>query len=48
MGLSAPRANFLDIIAFKPVKKLGIKPVGISAPWANCIVIIALQPVKNG
>ena len=48
MGLSDPRAESLEIIALKPVKKLiGIKPMSLSVPWADSIDIIALNPVKN-
>ena len=32
MGLSYPWANSLDIIAFHPVKKQGMNPMGLSAP----------------
>ena len=34
MGLSAPWADFIDILSLHPVKILsGINPMGLSAPW---------------
>ena len=48
MVLSAPRANYLEIIALHPVKTfIGINPMGLSAPWADSFYIIALNTVKK-
>ena len=48
MGLSAPRADSLDIIDLHPVKKVtGIISMDLSAPWDDSIDIVALQPVKK-
>ena len=49
MGLSAPWAASLNIIAQNPVRKLiGNNPTALMFPWAGYIDIIALQTVKNG
>ena len=46
MGIIAPRADSLSIIALQPVKKFpGIKPMGLSDPWFYSLDIIALNPV---
>ena len=48
MGLSAPRAASIDIIALWPLKRLiGINPMSLSAPWDESLDIIALNPVKK-
>ena len=48
MGLSAPRADSLDITALGIVKKwIGINPMCLSTPWAYSLDIIALNPVKK-
>ena len=47
MGLSFPCTKSLVIIAFNPVKKLGINPMVHSAPWYNPLVIIPLYTVNN-
>ena len=47
MGLSAPWADSLDIIALQLVKKwMGINPMGLSAPWDDYLDIISLQTDK--
>ena len=47
MGLSNPRAKYLETIAFQPVKWLGINTMGLSDPWGNYLDIIVLKPVKK-
>ena len=48
MGLSDPRAEYLEIIASQTVKKLrGINPMGLSAPRDDSIDIIDLQTVRK-
>ena len=47
MKIIAPWAKYLDIIALKPVKILGINPMVLSAPWDDSLMIIALQRVKQ-
>ena len=48
MGLSAPRADSLYIIALQPVKKLlWINPMELSDPWAHSLDIIDLQTAKQ-
>ena len=47
MGLSAPWTEYLEIIAFQPVKTyLGMNPIVFSVPWDDSIEIIALHLVK--
>ena len=47
MGLSAPWADSLEIIALHLVEKwLGINPMGLSVTWANSIDIIAFYTDK--
>ena len=44
MGLSEPRANYIDIIALQPVKEfLGFNPMELSVPWAEYLDIITFQ-----
>ena len=46
MGLSALRADSLDIIALRPVKKLiRINPISLIYPWDDSLGIIDLNPV---
>ena len=48
MGLSTPRTDSIEIIAFRPVKELrGIKPMGLSDHKDDSIDIINFQTVTK-
>ena len=48
LGLIEPWADYLEIIALKPVKTfLEINLMGLIDPYYESLVIIALQPVKT-
>ena len=48
MGLSAPWADSILIIALRPVKTfLEINPMVNISPWADSLDIISLQTSKN-
>ena len=48
MGISAPRADSLDIIALQTVKILiWINPMSLSAPWEKYLDTIVLNQVKT-
>ena len=48
MGLSAPRADSLEIIALQPVRKfIGINPTRLIDPWSGALDIINLNTLKK-
>ena len=48
MGLSAPRADSLEIIALQPVRKfIGINPTRLIDPWSGALDIIDLNTFKK-
>ena len=42
---SAPRDDSLVIIYLRPVKNLGMNPMGLSTPWYDTLDIISLKIV---
>ena len=48
MVIIIPRADSIEIIALKPVKKMaGINLMSLSASWDDSLDIIYFQPVKK-
>ena len=49
LGLSAGRADSLDMINLKPARKVavGMNPMGLSSPWNEFLEMIDLHPVNT-
>ena len=47
MRLSAPWADYVDIISLHPVKLSRDEPMGLNAPWVDSFEIISLGLVRK-